>query len=423
MSVNDGPPPGTLYFFLSYAHTAPLAGAVAEPFDYEVKQVFDDLSGAVRRVARLGPDTRVGFFDGLIEAGADWKSRTTAELGLAEVFVPLYSPRYFSMSWPGREWACFGERLTEEPADAPSAHIVPVLWVPLAGAVGPANGPDPLSIVNDVPEYAENGLRALKMLNLYNHEYHAVIARLAEKIVETVRESPLGPSRVSPLHQVASAFRHKSDEDDFVVAVAAPTRSTVPLGRTDSWYGDESTHWRPFGEHEQLDIAEYAVTVAERLDFSTAVRAVGSAADYIATTPAVVLIDPWIAESVKGSESEALRGLRELYSGKRQRLWALPVLALNASDPQSKSRQTQLTGQLMRILREIGVEPVEAGRGGVVTSIDEFAQLLPALVADAERRFLRHGMNPLNHPSGGGRPGTGAVAPSPDSDARERPDG
>jgi FxsC-like protein len=416
VSTKNGDSAVSSYFFLSYAHTAPLAGAEPEPADYWVRKVFDDLSEAVCEAAGLARGSRVGFFDGLLDAGADWKARTTQELGAAEVFVPLYSPRYFAMSWPGREWSSYSARLADEPPDEPSAHIMPVLWAPMAGSAGPSAAPDPLSIVDDVPEYAENGLRALKMLNLYGEQYTKVVSRLGRWIVDIARQRPLGSSRVPPLDEVPSAFRYKGADDDFVVAVAAPTRATAPPGRAVSWYGEKSTDWHPFGEREQLRLADHAVTAAERLDFSTAVLSVGAAADERSATPSVVLIDPWIAEPVR-DRNDALDDLRRLYAGGRHRPWALPLIVLNADDQESADRRRPLIARLTRILEEVGAPLVHDswGESTVITSIEEFAQAIPALVAEAERRYLRHSPDFSDIPGDGGRPELGA-APSSDDE-------
>jgi len=411
------------YFFLSYAHTAPLAGSGPEPADYWVQAVFEDLSEAVRRAAGLEPGGQVGFFDGLLGAGMDWKTHISRELAAARVFVPLCSPRYFAMSWPGREWACFAARLVDEPPDEPSPHIVPVLWAPMPWPFGPANTPDPLPPAGPVPEYAENGLRALKMLNLYGAQYKSVVSRLGRRIAEAARSAPSSARRPAQLDQVASAFRYKGVEDDFVVAVAAPTRATVPPGRARSWYGDTSADWRPFGDREQLRLADHALDAAERLSFTSSAVGVGAAAEAAAGAPAVVLIDPWIAESAEPGNA-ALDGLRRLYGGARRQPWVLPLVVLNEDDPESASRRADLTERLVCILEEIGAPLTEGsqGRNTVVTSIDEFAQAMPVLVAEAERRFLRYSPVFPDGASGPRRPVLGGSHAASDGTELERPD-
>ena len=423
MSTN--PANHSCYFFLSYAHAAPLAD-VPEPVDYWVRTLFDDLCDAVRAAARLGSGVRVGFFDGELAAGADWKTRIVEELGAAEVFVPLYSSRYFAMSWQGREWSCFTTRLADEPLEEPSDHIVPILWAPMFGASAPPLAPDALipSIVRGIPEYGENGLRALKALNIYGNRYDTIVSRLGERIVRVARDHPLGAGTVPPLDQVASAFKHKNEDDGFVIVVAAPTRATAPRGRSGTWYGEDSTDWRPFGDRERLRLADYAVAVAERLNLSTSLLGVGAAADTIGDVPAVVLIDPWITIESNGAESDALRDLRRLFSGERRR-WTAPLIVVSPEDAESAARRGQLVDRVERILGEVGAPSAEpAWRvGGVVTSIDGFARAMPALVAEAERRYLRFSQYFPDDDSGVRPPRFSGGLLAPGGDTRERRDG
>lgn len=412
------------YFFLSYAHSAPLAGFQPEAPDYWVQRVFEDLCDAVCRAAGLDQGSPVGFFDGLQDPGADWNARAVDVLSEAQVFVPLYSPRYFTMSWPGREWACFTERLARtgiETQDEPSSHIIPVLWAPLTRAtVLPKNAPDTSATIDDMPDYTENGLRALRMLNLYAEQYTRVVDRIGGRIVETVHERWLCHHPVPRLDQVSSAFRYKGLDDDFIVAIAAPTRTTVPWGRSSaSWYEQESTGWRPFGEHEQLRLGDHAESVAERLNFSTAVLSAGAAADEVAAKPAVVLIDPWIAAGPDGAENSAVRDLRGLYASGRTRSWVLPVLVLNVDDAESQARKDELIARARHILREVGAPPAESAQRGddVITSMDDFARMMPVLVAEAERRYLH------DYLSGEDRPGLGGGFAAFDDEVWERPDG
>lgn len=382
--------PLATHFFLSYAHTAPLAGPEQEAADSWVEKLFRDLSAAVCRTAALPSDAPVGFFDGKLPAGADWKAETTAQLSSAEVFVPLYSSRYFAMSWPGREWACFATRLSDEPLDRPSPHIVPVLWAPLPSAPDLPEAANPLALAADIPEYAENGLRALNMLRLYRELYDEIVVRIAERITQVARNLRIGPRAVPPLDQMRSAFRRKGADDDFVFAVAAPTAGTVPADRGAGWYGSESTAWRPFGDRQQLSLADHAVALAERLGFSTEARPVGSAADLDVTSPTVVLIDPWIAAPLDRPESRELGDLRRLFQGDRA-AWTLPLVVINGADPESDSCHGRLSARIASILGEAGALATETARQGAagVTSLEEFARMMPTLVAEAERNYLR----------------------------------
>lgn len=424
MSARDGAGPAP-YFFLSYAHTAPLTLMDREATDYWVTAVFDDLSEAVREAARLDRQRAVGFFDGLLKASEDWKARVSSELDGANVFVPLYSPRYFSMTWPGREWTYFSSRsVDEEPAD-PRTHIVPVLWAPMISAAGPPDLPDARDLVPDVPEYAENGLRALKMLNHFREQYAQVVTELAGRIVGAAGGQPLRPAAAASIDQVPSAFHYKGVEDDFVIAVAAPTRGALPAGRSADCYGDSGIDWRPFAELGEVRLAEHPLAVAERLSFNTSVVSVQEVAHGAFTTPGIVLIDPWIAAPLAGDESAALQGLRALYARPEPRLWALPVIVVDPADPELTACQNELVQHITRILEEVKAPLAETSQTGdhLVTSFAGFDAVVPGLVAEAERRYLRYGADFPHDPSGGGRPCTGSGSAPLYSDGWEQRDG
>jgi FxsC-like protein len=405
------------YFFLSYAHTAPLAGAQRAPTDHWVAALFNDLSTSVRESARLRHDAPVGFFDGELPAGSDWKTHTSQELGKAEVFVPLFSRGYFAMSWPGREWTCFSTRLTAlNQADA-ARHVAPILWTPLSRSQALPRGADPLRLGAAKPEYAENGLRALNMVALYRDSYEAIVTELGREIVRVTHNHPLGPSTVPPLDQVPSAFRHNGEAgDDFAVTVAAPTLGAIPAGRDPRGYGAKSTDWRPFGEREELRLAEHAVTAAERLDFRTVASEIGEALRSDTAKPGVVLIDPWIVESRDATGD--LDALLELFAGGRER-WTLPLVVHDEHDPQAK-QAARLVEVLGRILAKAGALSTETARRGAlgVRSIEDFAAILPVMVTEAERQFLKHSPDFERTVA---RPRPGGLRPTPPEEKRERP--
>jgi hypothetical protein len=105
-------------------------------------------------------------------APGDRKAALERAIGAAEIFVPLYSPGYLARSWPGREWACFEQRMTARVQD-PLHRFAPVLWVPLP----PGSDPPGLSrALNLVPRaaalaYVQNGLLALMRLAGYRANY------------------------------------------------------------------------------------------------------------------------------------------------------------------------------------------------------------------------------------------------------------
>src|SRR5580658_4428172 len=104
------------YFFLSYAHSPPLAGNQPADTDQWVRNFFDDLTAAVQRHSQA-PANSPGFLDQDLPLYRGWKASLTRALSTAETFVPLLSPGYYTRSWPGREWACFEARLRNAKLD------------------------------------------------------------------------------------------------------------------------------------------------------------------------------------------------------------------------------------------------------------------------------------------------------------------
>lgn len=361
------------YFFLSYAHSAPPPGARADA-DVWVGQFFDDLSDEVRRQARPVAGMRIGFFDQHIPLGADWKAALAEALGDAEVFVPLYSPGYFSRPWALGEQESFRARLAAAgSARLTAGHLTPVLWIPFPPWETHPELDGALDLGRDVPAYAEDGLRAFCMLASYRAQYELLLSRLASRIVQTAERRPLGPSRAPGLDEVV---RPGPTDPDFVVAVLAPTRDHLPTDRDPAGYAASGRLWRPYGRRQELPAAEYAASTAERLGLSARTADFAQAAGLLDRRPAVLLVDPWIAASpdVAAILAGKLHGLRE---------WVVPLVVTDDDDTQDASRwATEVT----QMLHDAGLPQVKRA-----CSMPEFVDLMPALVTEARRQFLKYG--------------------------------
>jgi FxsC-like protein len=412
------------YFFLSYAHPSPLAGTRQSDPDPWVRRFFDDLKASVAGHAAPRTELDHGFFDQNIRTGANWKVSLTQALGTAEIFVPLYSPAYFARSWPGREWACFRGRLDLAGLEDPMRRFAPVLWIPLPKDQDPPGLPAAMAVGSGEPEYAENGLRALLRLSPYRDAYRVVVDRLARRIVELAEDAPVGPSAVPDIDETESAF---GDDGSLglAVAVAAPTAGALPAGRDAGRYGETGEDWRPFREEQELPLTAYAEDVAERLDFAAEVidigrrnRLVDQHGDRLGDGPGIVLIDPWFAATRDGPAV-----LRTVFAGLPS--WVLPLIVLDTPDD---GRTARLAEDVRTILVAARAIPTEAARRATdgVGSLKEFLSIMPVLIAEAERQYLRHGpVGPAARPASprgglrGGRPG------APDSEPRrpgEQPD-
>jgi FxsC-like protein len=386
VSGGVGPPPyggaGQSYFWLSYAHSLPLAEGQLTPVDARVKAFFDDLSEAVRRRARQS-HLATGYFDQEVPfAPGDRKAALERAIGAAEIFVPLYSPGYLARSWPGREWACFEQRMLTARVQDPLHRFAPVLWVPLP----PGSDPPGLSrALNLVPRaaalaYAQNGLLALMRLAAYRANYALVVDQLAALVVQTAEEAPVGPSPVPDISQVQSPFTPASDAAVFVVWVAAPALHEATEGSNRVAYGASASAWRPFAREQELSLADYAAMAAEQLDFAVQVIDIGKPDGLPGHAPGVTLIDPWYI-----ADSRRLTILRQVASALPP--WVLPVLV---PDARGDTDSVLLAENVRLLLGHAQSEPARQALSGV-TSLLSFTRLMPFLVNEAERAYLKYG--------------------------------
>ena len=388
------------YFFLSYAPSDPLAGNPDEDPNKQIETFFDDLSAAVKRYASAG-SRDVGFFDRKIPRGADWKQSITGALSAAQVFVPLYSVGYLKKSWPGRELTCFTKRVAEAGGRNPIGRLVPVLWAPLAGVKDPPGLREAVDRVTE-PDYADNGLCALLTLEPYRDLYEDVVDRMGAQIVEIAESDPIDPVEpeiVGDIEKAPSAFEAARRQlPVFFIQVAAPTTATAPAGRDLRGYGDASVDWHPFSE-QQGSLADYARLVSERFDFDVRVTELGSAGDLARRRPGIIVIDPsFIA-------TEAGRAALAAAAAKLPR-WVLPLVVVD--DPNDAVTRNHARG-VFDILAKAGALPTESARTAArgVESLDAFESIVPRLVAEAGKQYLRSRSSRVLSPSPARRPRLG----------------
>jgi FxsC-like protein len=403
------------YFFLSYAHSPPLAGMPATQPDGWVRSFARNLTDAVARRASLEARLDPGFADLEIPVGADWKAEIVAALGTAEVFVPLLSPAYLTRSWPWREWTCFERRLEMADVEGPGQRFVPVLWVPLPSGERPADVEAALAIAPDDPTpYAENGLLALRRLQIYRTAYDQVVDNLARRIVDIAESDPIGPSSVPEIDQVGSPEPSSREAATFTVVVAAPVFGGAPTGVNPSAYGKTPSDWRPFPAQEAVPLAEYARTVAEQLDFLVHVVDISAVEpDALTRGPGIVLIDPWYLS--RDSDREILAAFIENAPS-----WILPVLvsAPGTTGPGLAADATRMLSQA----RPSASRQAKNAMHGFAT-LDDLGRDLPFLVTEASGDYLRNG--PIHRSGTGERRVRGRATRlyrEGQNPAKERPD-
>lgn len=369
------------YFFLSYAHSPPLAGSLHTDPDQWVRTFFEDLTEAVQRHSKE-PVNFPGYFDQDLPLYRGWKASLTRALSTAETFVPLLSPGYYTRSWPGREWACFEARLRSARLDKTQRdlHFAPVLWIPVPGSRHLPGLSEALDLGGSDPAYAENGLRALLRLAPYRAYYQAIVERLADKIVGVAKAAPLPPSVTPTFDDVSSPFESTPSAATFVVRVAAPQLSKLPTGRDWVGYGHRGLDWRAYPDEQELPLAEYAAQVAEQLDFAVQVVDIDDDGVSPDGQPGVLLVDPWFA-----ADGEGVRVLRSFVRGMPP--WILPAVV---ADPVTDRRVNALIEQVQEILGQSAGTAEPALRAATnIRSLKDFVTVMPILVTEAGRRYLR----------------------------------
>lgn len=382
------------YFFLSYARSPVLADYPGADPDRWVKRFFDDLVVAVRRHAQPPPQLIHGFIDKQSPPGSD-KETLRQALGSAQVFVPLYSTGYLTKWLPGREWACFHQRVARAGFVEPKQRFMPVLWAPLLATSNPPWLEEALALGAGKKGYAENGLRGLLWVSSYRNSYLSVVDELAQQIVVLAENSPMAPSEVPDIDEVESVFT-PGPLGVFSIQVAAPTENDASAGHDPASYGGRSAEWHPFPD-QSTSIAEYARQTVEQFDFKAEVSELGTITGPEPRRPGIILIDPWIMAEDNGRsalESE----VRNLPS------WVLPLLILG---PNTDGRTLELADKVRDALRQANALPTYSSRQGAegVSSLDSFHTVIRKLIAEAELQFIRYR-------SGRGRGSQGQAGPS-----------
>jgi hypothetical protein len=114
-------------FYLSYAGSAPRGTVAPEGGDHTAGDLFRSLSDEVRGIVGADRSAAVGCFDDTNHPAGNWNAELGDMRSRADVFVTLYSPRYFITSVSMRERAAYLRRLTEREQ---AVRLLPVLWVP-----------------------------------------------------------------------------------------------------------------------------------------------------------------------------------------------------------------------------------------------------------------------------------------------------
>ncbi|MET7603319.1 TIR-like protein FxsC [Streptomyces avermitilis] len=397
------------YFFLSYAHTPSWGSGGPNP-DHWVHVLFADLCNDIMALTDLPGGAPAGFMDREMRSGDGWPEKLSENLATCRVFVPLFSPRYFTSEMCGREWFAFHERILRARATGSGAvpAIVPALWT----HVEYSQLPDSVRHIHVDhaafgDRYAAQGFYGLIKLNRFHDEYKETVLGLAQRIVQVAHDSPLPSSRPRPYESTPSAFKPRGEGPRRIhLTVAAPTRDTIPEHRDARPYGEDAQDWNPYHSESTRPLPSLAEELIRSLDYRTTVSSFDDedptgdlpaasapedgedAKDKVPPTrPGILLVDRWAL-----LDEERRHRLKEFDAGARP--WVSAIVPWNRADLQCHGEEgRQLTEELDRTLPLI----LERGRRtdcrmavtGVPT-LKTFIDLLPAVVAHTTRQYLKH---------------------------------
>jgi len=422
------------YFFLSYAHTPSWGPGGGDP-DHWVRVLFGDLCDHIMALTDLPAGATAGFMDREMGSGDGWPEKLSENLATCRVFVPLFSPRYFTSEMCGREWFAFNERVLRARATGSGSvpAIVPALWT----HVPYDQLPDSVRHIHVDhaafgSRYEAHGFYGLIKLSRLRDEYEEMVLRLAQRIVRVAHDSPLPVGRPRSYERTPSAFKPRGGAPRRIhLTVAAPTRDSVPEHRDARPYGENAQEWNPYHSESVRPLTHVAEDLIRSLDYRITVSSlddedIGSlrpsdeATDAVLLDvlddkdpperPGILLVDCWAL-----ADADRRRRLKAF--DKSARPWVGAVVPWNRADLQCHGDEgRRLTAELERTLPRI----LDRGRrtnsrtavSGVPT-LQAFTDVLPAVVAQTTRQFLKHSV--AHPPPGPPVPRPRLMGPAPAS--------
>jgi FxsC-like protein len=168
--------------------------------------------------------------------------------------------------------------------------------------------------------------------------------------------------------------------------VAAPVLAGLPAGGDRAGYGDSADKWRPYPNDQELSLADYAQLLAEQMDFAVLVASLTKPGDRLTSRPGVLIIDPWFI-----SDDRGLANLRSFVRDLPP--WVLPLPVLGSSRDATLGVLAEQVRSILTDARSNGSEAAGLAIQGI-SSLTDFTVLMPALIAEAERQYLRRDLGP-----------------------------
>jgi hypothetical protein len=150
-----------------------------------------------------------GYMDREMRPGNFWKPELLRALATCQVFLPLYSPRYFESEWCGYEWEAFARRQARQRVNGrfTANAVVPVLWTEERRLALPPIAEEIQYFHPDMgPLYREEGLYGLLTKELRS-DYQRATLEIARTVIDIARSSRLEPCDASLFENLTSPFK------------------------------------------------------------------------------------------------------------------------------------------------------------------------------------------------------------------------
>ncbi|KUM90643.1 MULTISPECIES: TIR-like protein FxsC [Streptomyces] len=196
------------YFFLSYAHVPIARGDPGGP-DRHLVEFYEQLFDLIMQLTTVDAGGTQAFLDRRIPLGAEWEKHLKHALATCQVFVPVYSPRYFESEWCGKEWDAFERRQQHHRKSRPHTvtPIVPVWWLSPDRVRVPAVARRLQHTHVDLGgEYQQKGLFGL-MAEGRRTRYRQAVWGIAQAIVEVAETARLDPCDVALFEDLRNVFQ------------------------------------------------------------------------------------------------------------------------------------------------------------------------------------------------------------------------
>jgi FxsC-like protein len=382
-----GTKPGP-FFFMSYAQT---------PERPWVEKLFRDIQSEIFERTTLPGSSHVGFMDTSgVSLGGHWRDEIGRALATCQVFVPLYSPRYFISRECGAEWHVFAQRVLDHQAHYPGkdSYIVPALWTP----VRPESLPQAAQQIQihhaDLgAAYAKEGFYTLIKNGSYREEYLTAVQRLALHVISAAEGGNLRTCDTRDLDWGHNAFDlsgHPTPADRILnIVVIAPTRDCLPDGRSADFYGYSALEWNPFHPTTQQVIVEYAAGLARLSGYETAILNLDDGMDFLTLhdTPGglgLLVVDVWAAMDPYLAER-----LAELDSASG---WIAMMAPLSVDDRETMLRSVELRKRLSELMpHRLGpARPFNTVNANGIGTLKDFRNRMVGVLGGALHGYLNH---------------------------------